>query len=163
MHLQHTSRCSMQHHFTLPNLPRVHSADKSVSFALNYPKYFPKAPGSASKSFYRQKMEAQRAEGENGEKGGHEGQRRGRKEQQQRVKVGGPMQRHDRVNNSALTSRRSNEYQTAVCDGVCVDPHPVDRLRGFIPRLVHPGCRVQNLDLALPCVTKAKDQVDRAP
>lgn len=45
-------------------LPRLHSADKVFSFALNYPKYFPKAPGTASKSFYRQETEAQRAEGE---------------------------------------------------------------------------------------------------
>lgn len=83
MQSQHTSRRSMQCQFTLHNLPRLHSADKSFSFALNYPKYFPKAPGSASKSFYRQKIEAQRAEGENGEKGRYEGQRTGRNEQQQ--------------------------------------------------------------------------------
>lgn len=70
-------------------LPRLHSADKVFSFALNYPKYFPKAPGTASKSFYRQETEAQRAEGEKkgGEGGGKcEGQRTGRGVQQ-RMKV----------------------------------------------------------------------------
>lgn len=51
-------------------LPRLPSADKFFSFALNYPKYFPKAPGTASKSFYRQKNEAQCAEGD--KKGGGE-------------------------------------------------------------------------------------------
>lgn len=96
MQSQHTSRRSMQYQFTPRNLPRLHSADKSFSFALNYPKYFPKAPGSASKSFYRQKIEAQWAEGENGEKGRCEGQRRGRNEQQQIVKEGNPMQCHYR-------------------------------------------------------------------
>lgn len=72
----------MQCQFTPRSLPHLHSADKSFSFALNYPKYFPKAPGSASKSFYRQKIEAQWAEGENGEKGRCEGQRREGNEQQ---------------------------------------------------------------------------------
>lgn len=83
----------MRCQFTPRNLPRLHSADKSFSFALNYPKYFPKAPGSASKSFYRQKIEAQWAEGE---KGRYEGRRRGRNEQQQEVKEGDPMQCHYR-------------------------------------------------------------------
>lgn len=86
-------RRSMRCQFTPRNLPRLHSADKSFSFALNYPKYFPKAPGSASKSFYRQKIEAQWAEGE---KGRYEGRRRGRNEQQQEVKEGDPMQCHYR-------------------------------------------------------------------
>lgn len=60
----------MRFHFSHV-LPRLHSADKFFSFALNYPKYFPKAPGIASKSFYRQKNEAQRAgEGKKKKKGG---------------------------------------------------------------------------------------------
>ena len=92
MQSQHSMRRSMQCQFTPRNLPRLHSADKSFSFALNYPKYFPTAPGSASKSFYRQRIEAQWAEGENGEKGRYEGQRRGRNEQRQTVKEGDPMQ-----------------------------------------------------------------------
>lgn len=96
MQSQHTLRRSMPCQFTPRNLPRLHFADKSFAFALNYPKYFPKAPGSASKSFYRQKTEAQWAEGENGEKGRHEGQRRGRNEQQETVKEGDLMQCHYR-------------------------------------------------------------------
>lgn len=82
---------TLQKH-SMRNLPRLHSADKSFSFALNYQKYFPKAPGSASKSFYRKKVEAQCAEGENRDKGRCEGQ--GRNEQQQRVEEGDPMQCH---------------------------------------------------------------------
>lgn len=56
----------MRWHVTQRKLPHLHSADKSFSFALNYPKYFPKDPGSASKSFYWQRIEAQCAEGETG-------------------------------------------------------------------------------------------------
>lgn len=85
----------MQCQFTPRNLPRLHSDDKSFSFALNYPKYFPKAPGSASKSFYRQKIEAQQAEGENGEKEDMKAKGE-RNELQQIVKEGDPMQCHYR-------------------------------------------------------------------
>lgn len=99
----------MQRCFTQRDLPRLHFADKSFSFALNYPKYFPKAPGSASKSFYRQMIEAQCAEGENGENGRYEGQSRERNEQQT-VKEGDPMQCHDRVKVSAPTFRNSHAY-----------------------------------------------------
>lgn len=79
----------MQCQFTPHNLPRLHSADKSFAFALNYQKYFPKAPGSASKSFYRQKTEAQWAEGE-------KGICEGRNDQQETVEEGDPMQCHHR-------------------------------------------------------------------
>ena len=76
-----TLRCRMQLQLTLNNLPHLHFADKAFSFALNYQKCFPKAPGSASKSFYRQKIEAQWTTGENEEKGRYEG-KRGRNDQQ---------------------------------------------------------------------------------
>lgn len=114
MQSQHTLRRSMQCQFTPRNLPRLHSADKSFAFALNYPKYFPKAPGSAAKSFYRQKIEAQWAEGENGEKGRYEVQRRGRNERQQSQGGRGHAVSLQRMDVTALTSRSSNIYRSTV-------------------------------------------------
>lgn len=83
----HFETSCMQCQCTPRDLPRLHSADKSFSFALNYQKYFPKAPGSASKSFYRQKIEAQWAERENEEKEDVKA-KGGRNEKQQTVEGG---------------------------------------------------------------------------